>query len=67
MLDNFRVVLYKYNAALCLGFIGMESVRNELFYKEGQFYKDIIGKSPISYNSFVKFHGKKNGGHNMTV
>ena len=32
---------------------------------KGQFYKEIIGKLPgnghFSYNSFVKYHGKKIG------
>ena len=38
---------------------------------KGQFYKKNHRKMTIkwsfSYNSFVKFHGKKFGGHNMTM
>ena len=48
----------------------MEGVVSELFIK-GQFYKGIIEKRPFlwsfSYNSFVKFHGKIFGSHNMTL
>ena len=38
---------------------------------KGQFYKLIIGKWTISwsfsYYSFVEFHGKRIGSHNMTM
>ena len=33
---------------------------------KGQFYKRDITSWSFSYDSFVKFHGKKIGGHNMT-
>ena len=36
----------------------MDHVINYCVIK-GQFYKEIIGKWSFSYNSFIKFHGKK--------
>ena len=50
-----------FNASMFGVHIGMIRVKKELCYM----YKGT--KFSFSYNSFVKFHGIKNGSHNMTM
>ena len=55
---------------LCFGYIRINYVIGELCYKETilqRNYRKMTIVWSFSYNSFVKFHGKKIGSHNMTV
>ena len=56
--------------ALFLGYSGLDHVINESCYKRTilqRNYRKMTISWSFSYNSFVKFHGKKIGSHNMTL
>ena len=61
---NYNAVCY------VLGSIGLDLVINESYYKGTiiqRNYRKTNMTWSFSYNSFVKFHGKKNGRHIMAV
>ena len=52
------------------GSIGMDSVMSESYYKGTilqRNYRKMTILWSFSYNSFIKFHGKKFGSHSMAV